>query len=115
MSPEAITFSSIGYLEGMHTRRLLSANWGHLPYQLRGMKDALITPIGFFSVASVFINSYLIKHTADVGLCIKKQQRKSVVYQRMYRAAQCPQRVDVSDEENDCDSCGDQGHANTCC
>lgn len=68
----------------------------------------LLSPVlGFFSVASVFINSYLIKHTADVGLCIKKEQRKSV-YQRMYRAAQFTQRVDVGNEENDCDSCGDQ-------
>lgn len=69
----------------------------------------LLSPVlGFFSVASVFINSYLIKHTADVGLCIKKEQRKSTVYHRMYRAAQCTQRVDVGNEENDCDSCGDQ-------
>lgn len=47
----------------------------------------LLSPVPGAFQLPVSSSTCLIKHTADVGLCIKKEQRKSV-YQRMYRAAQ---------------------------
>lgn len=37
--------------------------WSTEFYDLRWIKDALITVVGFFSLASAFINSCFIKHT----------------------------------------------------